>query len=559
MLSVFLIWIYIFLTTMIISYPLLQKTSFRAEDRTMFGLMIATVFSEYFSLFGKVGLVANIVLVSACLIIVIIFRKKMIGDLRRISSEFKGTKKRILFIVFAVLFIAFMTYGTSRGYFHVDSDLYHGQAIRWIEEYGLVKGLANLHMRLAYNSASFAATALYSFSFLGGQSFHVVAGYIVTVMLVMSLRIFFSLRTKRVGVADFARLGVIYYCFNIYDEMVSPASDYFAMLYFLYIIVRVIEVSETEAHESKTDEYALLAMTAVFTVTIKMSTLPVILVAAVPVYLLIREKKIRKIIIYFVSGFGIALPYFIREYFLSGRLLYPSTAFDIFSPVWKVPSWLAKMDSDYIIAFARGYSSTDAAEYPFSVWIINWLSKLSMTEKIMFMASICVILLLPVSMILRKKIRGFHIAEITCIASFIFWFFSAPLVRYGQGYLLILPVVMVGDVVLGIADKAGEGKEKTKRKYRPVNIVFAAVAVLFICYKLGISVLGIRENYAQGLYIKQLDYGKYELIENDIDGVTVYSSPNGGGTGYDPFPATPFIEPGLSLIGEDIKSGFYYK
>ena len=118
---------------------------------------------------------------------------------------------------------------------------------------------------------------------------------------------------------------------------------------------------------------------------------------------------------------------------------------------------------------------------------------------------------------------------------------------------------MFGDVVLGIADKAGEGKEKTKRKYHPVNIVFAAVAVLFICYKLGISVLGIRENYAQGLYIKQLDYGKYELIENDIDGVTVYSSPNGGGTGYDPFPATPFIEPGLSLIGEDIKSGFYYK
>lgn len=559
MLSVFLIWIYIFLTTMIISYPLLQKTSFRAEDRTMFGLMMATVFSEYFSLMGKVGLVANIVLVTICFIILFFYRKGIICDTKKVIKESTGERKRILYFVFAILVIAFMAYGTSRGYFHDDSDLYHGQAIRWIEEYGLVKGLANLHVRLAYNSASFATTALYSFSFLGGQSYHVVAGYIATVMLAMSVRAFCSLRTRMVRISDFARLGVIYYCFNIYDEMVSPASDYFAMLYFMYIIVRVIEVSEIEDDSYKTEEYALFAIMAVFTVTIKISTLPVIIVAVIPIIRLFKEKKARRIILCTVSGLGVSLPYFIREYFISGRLLYPSTALDIFSPVWKVPSGLAKMDSDYIIAFARGYNSAEAAEYPFSVWIVNWLSRLSMTEIIMFVTSASVILLLPVSMALRTKIKEIHIAEITCIVSFAFWFFSAPLVRYGQGYLLILPVVMVGDVALAIVDKAEERKEKTKRVYRRIKLFFTVATVVFVCYKIGFTMLGIRENYAQGLYITQLDYGKYELIENDIDGVTVYSSPNGGGTGYDPFPSTPFIQSGLSLIGNSMKEGFYLK
>ena len=43
---------------------------------------------------------------------------------------------------------------------HVDTGLYHAQAIRWIEEYGVVCGLGNLHSRFAYNSAAFALCAL---------------------------------------------------------------------------------------------------------------------------------------------------------------------------------------------------------------------------------------------------------------------------------------------------------------------------------------------------------------------------------------------------------------
>lgn len=39
--------------------------------------------------------------------------------------------------------------------FHHNTDLYHVQSIRWIEEYGIAPGLGNLHYHLAYNSAFF--------------------------------------------------------------------------------------------------------------------------------------------------------------------------------------------------------------------------------------------------------------------------------------------------------------------------------------------------------------------------------------------------------------------
>ena len=555
MLSVFLIWIYICLTSATIGSFLLRKTSFRTEDRLMFGLMTVTVYAEAFSLVHKVGLLANAILIIACIVLIVLFRKKISDKIGSYVSGLKKNKLFPLFIVLAVLYIAFMAYGSSRGYFHDDSDLYHGQAIRWIEEYGIVKGLGNLHVRLAYNSASFALSALYSFSFFGGQSYHAVAGFIVTVMLASSFRVFVSVKNKKIGIADFARLGVIYYCFNIYDEMVSPASDYFAMLFFMYVIVKTIELCE--AKNSQPEEYAAVAMMAVFTTTVKLSAAPVILSCVVPIILLAKEGKAGKIAKYAAYAVVIILPYFVREYIISGRLFYPSTAFDVFSPVWKIPERLAIKDSEYIIAYGRGYNIHEAAGYPFSEWFIHWVGTLSLTEKVLFILCCSSVLLLPLSIALRRKFTRLHMSELICVISFLFWLFTAPLIRYGQGFLLILPAVMAGDLITFVVGKTSTGKDKEKKHAKGFGIIFLAVAVLLTVYKLGNAFLGFRYNYAQGLYLNQLDYGNYEVVESNVDGVTIYESANIGKTGYDPFPAVPYIEKGLRLIGSDIKSGFY--
>ena len=87
----------------------------------------------------------------------------------------------------SVLLFLLYAYGTSRGILHYDTALYHAQSIRWIEEYGIVKGLGNLHCRLAYNSASFALSALYSMAFLGGQSYHCAAGFLAFLLALVCL------------------------------------------------------------------------------------------------------------------------------------------------------------------------------------------------------------------------------------------------------------------------------------------------------------------------------------------------------------------------------------
>ena len=139
--------------------------------------------------------------------LILFFRKKdWLGYMHAIKEKLTGG--RILFLI--LLFLVF-SYGASRGYLHFDSGLYHAQAIRWIEEYGVVPGLANLHCRLAYNSSVFTLTALYSMSFVMGQSFHAVAGFMAMVLAGKAFSVVEVFRRKKVYVSDFIKVALLFY------------------------------------------------------------------------------------------------------------------------------------------------------------------------------------------------------------------------------------------------------------------------------------------------------------------------------------------------------------
>lgn len=74
-------------------------------------------------------------------------------------------------------FAVMTAYFASRGLQHTDTGIYHAQAIRWYEEYGLVKGLGNLQQHFAYNSAYLAYAAAFSMKWLVGQSLHGTNGF----------------------------------------------------------------------------------------------------------------------------------------------------------------------------------------------------------------------------------------------------------------------------------------------------------------------------------------------------------------------------------------------
>lgn len=563
MLSVCLIFLYMLLTaylTGFLALTVIRRICFGKKQReeaeglcreipfdgyVMAGLLFVTVYAQLFSLFGKVGLTANLLLIVLCTVTVFLFGRRLKPQL--------SLKKDIWYLLLFLL----SAYGTSRGIIHYDTGLYHAQSIRWMEEYGVVRGLGNLHCRLAYNSASFGLSAIYSFSFLGGQSFHCTAGFFALLLAKVCGELAGVWKRKRLLASDIARIMGIYYLLVIFDEMISPASDYFMVLTVFYIIIRYLDLVERK--ERHWFPYALLALLCVYTMSIKLSAALIVLLAVKPAVMMIKQKKGREIFVFISLGALIILPYFIRNVVISGWLVYPFTFPDIFSVDWKIPKGIAEYDAKEIQVWGRGIRDVTRYGEPITVWFGSWFETQSGLDKLFILSGILSVPAAVAAWVTafvkkKEKQRDIMFAAVVVGCSFLFWLFSAPLIRYGCVYVWLTAPLTWGGIALWLfGEKQGEkGFVGTLWRMGYLCIGLAG------CYKLAAFGKEIVQAYTPQYVICQKDYENFETEEYEIEGVTFYYPTEGDRTGYDAFPASP-VKAQIELRGSGIEDGFRYK
>lgn len=549
MISVIIIWMYALITVFLLGYGFATISeflfSYRIRSMTgilMSGIVVATVYAQIFSLFSGVGLTANIVLVAGCICIGIFERKKLGEWIRSCRDYIKNHPRLCGFLVFLFLLMA---YGTSCGIIHYDTGLYHAQSIRWIEEYGVVKGLGNLHCRLAYNSASFALTALYSMRFFGGQSFHVMAGFLAFILAVECMGLLKAVQRKRLNVSDYGRIMAIYYLLIIFDEMVSPASDYFMVLTAFYLIIRWLAL--LEENEKQPEAYGLLCLLGVFLMSIKLSAALILLLVIYPAILLIKEKKVKEILTFLGMGIFTILPYLIRNVVISGWLVYPFTFIDLFPVDYKIPKGMAEYDAKEIQVWGRGYTDVTQFDTPISQWIGNWFRSQSMMDKLFILAAALSVIVLCIRLVRLVTKKGeesvFLLTELTLFASFAFWLGTSPLMRYGCVYVWLTGVIIWGRALEDVAYKI------------PVRKILYLLLILFGYYKLIMLGVEIVRDASTEYLVCQKDYENYPVETYEIDGFSFYNAVSGDQTGYDAFPSAP-VRAQIELRGKGLRDGF---
>lgn len=551
MLAVLLNWLYIFVTTFCLGcgFAVLCRKGFgyrieRIDSLLMAGAIVATVYAQFFSLAGGVGLTADLLLTAACAASAFLCRRDMREYLTRGWKAY-GVSKKLLLLALVLLWAFF----TSRGYMHYDSDLYHAQDIRWIEEYGVVPGLGNLHERFAYNSSFFALSALYSMKFLTGRSLHACSGFFALLLSVTALDITGSWKRRRFALSDFARVGAIYYLTTITNEVVSPASDYSIMCVVFFIVIKWLDLLARE--EKETAPFALLCVAGVYALTLKLTAGLILLLLIKPAYRLIREKRVREILLYLGMGLLVAVPWFARTVTISGWLLYPFPGLDLFDLDWKMDAALIEVDAAQISAWGRALYNIALLDTPATQWIPNWFrSTLSGTEKLLILGSAaCILVFLASACVIFVKKQWKELDVLLVLGmlncSYLFWQFSAPLMRYGYAYVLLIDLVTAGWVLI----RLGWDRVQT--------LVYFAL-LLYGVYKVFAMGKYIYSCRLQDYYIWQADYGTYELESYEIEGITFYKPTTGDRTGYEWFPAAP-TQPDIELRGEGLKDGFRKK
>ena len=225
----------------------------------------------------------------------------------------------------------------------------------------------------------------------------------------------------------------------------SPATDVICAALSMYLL-HLLFVSTAE-HNPQQRFYNYLMVALVWLlISYKLSTVPLLLV---PLLLLYRHFSPQRLLAFAGIGLLLVLPYFWRNYYLSGWLVFPFPAIDLFAPVWKVPVQQVADIKQITEQWARlpnvpkeTYDALSTTE-----WLGYWYRQWKWKIQLLLWANL---LLVPLALLqLKKPQREPLFLYLILIANLLFWFFTAPDTRFVYGPLAFGAAVVAAAICSG--------------------------------------------------------------------------------------------------------------
>ena len=370
---------------------------------------------------------------------------------------------------------------------HPDSMEYHIQAIQWIEKYKAIPGLAHLNIHLGLQNLWFPVCALFSFHFTGAGHYFflntiVVIWYFHFVLLQINTNLY-----KRNAIQSMLWLALLALSMWSYTQtrltVTSVSPDFIVALY-LWLIFYLLYDTVLIQHPTKS---VLLILLTCFVICLKLSAIPVIIVALYAAWKLIMVQKIRAlcfagsiVVIIFCSFLG-------RNIVTTGYPLFPSAFADIANEGWdwKLKNTEVVHVNNHITTYARIKSgfSKDAVQKALQLkpaqWLPVWWRNRSIADKVIilfFLGAIAASLMQLKNIIHAPKETKILLA--TNILGIFFWFTQAPDPRFGFGFI----IPFMGIAYLLFSRNIAVALFKNDRGKRITEVSLIAGCIILISY-----------------------------------------------------------------------------
>lgn len=516
------------------------------------------------TLLGALSLVMSIsalthlvVLVIACAFLVaqrVAARRAAVAWLKGCRPAHPGAL--ILFLLAA----AFVLGRAAQFPEHGDVGLYHAQAIRWLEEHGTVAGLGNLHSRLAFNSSWHLPTALFSLSFLGPQPFRALNAFLFLIGLILFIQCGARLLRGSRSLGDLVGVCLFFPALFFYRDHLSHSANDMPVALLVWIVVLLfLQQAERDGDHDLKLQSALIVLISVYAVTIKLAALPIL---ALPAWILLRAwltGRRKPAVILALSALALLLPWLARGFWLSGYLVYPLTSLPTLSVDWQMPAPQAEAESREIQAWARlpRRPTEEVLGLTLAEWVPVWWARLAEVPRAMLaaiglasLAYLATAVLLPgrATRLIRERPAPI-IAALVGYLGVGFWFLTAPDVRFGLGFIVILllllyaPPLHLLSVVLS-------------RPPTLSRLVPALIGLGLIAYQLALMPQSLTRSVLTRRLWLPPDYPSVQTRSMELRNLSVTVPTSGNQCWNAPLPCTPQPNALLELRGRGLSDGF---
>ncbi len=358
------------------------------------------------------------------------------------------------FLLFALCLLACIGITAAKPQYDYETGVYHLQSIRWITSSNTPLGLANLSGPYTYNSAWFSIAAMLEIPLLQGKSSFVINTLLLFIYgfeIGLTATRFKSARDVRLSDTFFLLTTIAWLGQLIGVHLNVPSADVPVVVATLLSVYISICALESEKLETSIGYNFIVAFIGLFLVTVKLSTIPVLLSAAALFFWnLSRARRSRAhyssifkplLLLPAITACFMIIPWMLRGIVLSGCFVYPVLPTCFQSLPWTVSPTVVEREVGMIKSWSRWpWGDQDAALADWS-WLGPWLERTFTPGPVLAVASIfaCAGLLFWLG---NRKMRlapderpAYLLPLIMPIGGTIFWFFTAPDVRYGEGYL----------------------------------------------------------------------------------------------------------------------------
>ena len=336
--------------------------------------------------------------------------------------------------------------------YHEDFGYYHlPYAIGFIEE-KIIFGFANIDKSYVYNSIWLN---LYSIFFLNDKNFNFLT--LPSFLLFLNFILFslhqLTLKNDKL-ISDYFLLISLFYFILKFTRISEFGVDLPAAIFSILAIYYFLKFSEVNLATYKREYFFLVVFFSIFSILIKLSTVPIILL---PIFLYIKYFKDMKFYIFkykFTFVYILIITFFIQQFIYTGCLFFPSntTCFSV--------SWFSEDNisiSNQLELINKSYSEAKDTLTPNEFlknfnWFNYWFKR-NFNEILEHLLTMT----LPVLIFIffqKKKINNKFIFNdklglyLFLILGLIFWLNFSPVYRFAiYLFLTLIYVLLIGSLI----------------------------------------------------------------------------------------------------------------
>ncbi len=450
-----------------------------------------------------------------------------------------------------ILAVLLAVYEGSREPLNFDTGLYHAQFIRWTETYPVVPGLGNFADRLAFNSAWLMFATVVHLEWILPLPFHAPSLVLYLILIMEACARLTEGSKNRLPIASLMALLIFPLTHLLFRaEFSSPGTDLPAALLTWLLVIYTLDYACPNFQITLTPIGSLF-MLAGFAITIKLSAAPILLL---PLALWIWRKGV-SIFSSIQNGLALSLmvlPWMGRNIFLSGYLIYPFPQIDLFSFPWKIPYEKALSAQQWIKAWARvpGRGPEEVFSYSFRIWTLEWWSKMSELNQTLVIAALIICGMYFISVLilwLKKKDSNIlpspliGLTSAVALLGAIYWFWQAPDIRFGYGFIGVLLVLPVATILTRVWS---------------LRLARLVALLALITYQVAMMAEATDITRWRSRWYVANPYPHISLVEFEQNNFEYFRPDQGTQCWYEIIPCTPFPNSDARLRGTDISDGF---